>query len=98
MLDQLSVFDTPVIVDSTPISLMSISDSTEPGPGDLVVPRAREGYSTPLFPGQVCEVLRVGLSLGRKSAFCAPVKWKERGVPTFPCNPLDLVLLSKAKI
>ncbi|EKU96674.1 hypothetical protein Lepto7375DRAFT_0624 [Leptolyngbya sp. PCC 7375] len=101
MLDQLSVFDAPVIIDSTPIPPTPTPGAelvdAEYSPGDLVVPKAREGYPVPLFPDQVCEVVSVGQSLGRDRAFCIPVKWKSRGVPAFPCDPLDLLLLSPAR-
>ena len=98
--DQLSVFDAPVIVDSTPIK--SPASKPKPmelpvSPGALVVPKAREGHSMPLFPDQVCEVVSIGQSLGRERFFCVPVKWKDRGVPAFPCDPLDLLLLSPAR-
>ncbi|NEZ64820.1 hypothetical protein D0962_18850 [Leptolyngbyaceae cyanobacterium CCMR0082] len=97
MLDQLSVFDAPII-DSTPIppTPKPEAEPTEYSPGDLVVPKAREGHPVPLFPDQVCEVVSFGQSLGRDRAFCVPVKWKSRGVPAFPCDPLDLLLLSPA--
>ncbi|MDV3349961.1 hypothetical protein QGP82_14745 [Leptothoe sp. LEGE 181152] len=32
----------------------------EYSPGDLVVPKAREGHPVPLFPDQVCEVVSFG--------------------------------------
>ncbi|ESA38515.1 hypothetical protein N836_31745 [Leptolyngbya sp. Heron Island J] len=95
--DQLSVFDAPIIIDSTPIPPTPKPEPTEYSPGDLVVPKAREGHPVPLFPDQVCEVVRIGQSLGRDCFFCVPVKWKSRGVPAFPCNPLDLLLLVPAR-
>lgn len=101
MLDQLSVFDAPIIIDSTPIR-PAPKPKPEPvqaeySPGDLVVPKAREGHPVPLFRDQVCEVLSLGQSLGRDRVFCVPVKWKTRGVPAFPCAPLDLLLLAPAR-
>ena len=95
---QLSVFDAPVIVDSTPIPSAPKPESTESlvSQGALVVPKAREGHPAPLFPDQICEVVSIGQSLGRECFFCVPVKWKERGVRAFPCDPLDLLLLSPA--
>ncbi|MEO0434248.1 MAG: hypothetical protein AAF151_21400 [Cyanobacteria bacterium J06656_5] len=38
----------------------------------------------------------MGQSLGRDRAFVVSVKWKSRGVPAFPCDPMDLLLLSPA--
>ena len=98
MLDQLSVFDVP-IVDSTPSPPTPKPEPAEPSvsPGALVVPKAREGHPVPLFPDQVCEVVSFGQSLGRDRFFCVPVKWKTRGVPAFPCDPLDLLLLAPAR-
>lgn len=97
--DQLSVFDAPIIIDSTPIPPTPKPEpvQAEYSPGDLVVPKARKGYPVPLFPDQVCEVVSVGQSLGRDRFFCVPVKWQGRGVPAFPCDPLDLLLLSPAE-
>ncbi|NEZ61519.1 hypothetical protein D0962_01800 [Leptolyngbyaceae cyanobacterium CCMR0082] len=97
--NQLSVFDAPIIIDSTPIPPTPTpgAEPAEYSPGDLVVPKAREGHSVPLFVNQVCEVVSFGQSLGRDRFFCVPVKWKCRGVPAFPCDPLDLLLLAPAK-
>ena len=99
MTQQLSLLDAPVIVSSTPIPPTPKPEpvQAEYSPGALVVPKAREGHPVPLFPDQVCEVVRFGQSLGRDRAFCVPVKWKSRGVPAFPCDPLDLLLLAPAE-
>ena len=96
--NQLSVFDAPVIVDSTPIRSTPKPEPMEfpVSPGDLVVPKAREGHPVPLFRDQVCEIVSIGQSLGRDRFFCVPVKWKARGVRAFPCDPLDLLLLTPA--
>ncbi|MEM9263893.1 MAG: hypothetical protein AAGA46_00030 [Cyanobacteria bacterium P01_F01_bin.13] len=70
LLDQLSVFDAPIIVDSAPILIRPSPEPVAPpqelpfSSGDLVVPKAREGYPVPLFPNQVCEVVKLGESLG----------------------------------
>lgn len=93
---QLSLLNTPIIIDSTPIIPRPVkSPEPELSPGDLVVPKAREGH-TPLFPDQVCEVVRMGQSLSRDRAFLVPAKWMGRGVPPFPCDPGCLILLSSA--
>ena len=96
-LDQLSLLNTPII-DSTPIrSLPAKSSGPELSPGALVVPKANDGH-TPLFPDQVCEVVRMGQSLGRDRVFLVPVKWKGRGVLPFPCDSGRLILLSSAEV
>jgi len=107
-MNQLSLLDGPVIVDSTPIPLepqqrtcLAKSLEHKPiessfNPGDLVVPKVGKSRPVPLFPDQVCEVVRMGQSLGRDRAFVVSVKWKSRGVPAFPCDPMDLLLLSPA--
>lgn len=94
--DQLSVFDAPVIASPVPISIEPKPETVDfpVSPGDFVVPKAREGHPVPLFPDQVCEIVKIGQSLGRERFFCVPVKWKAHGVPAFPCDPLDLLLLS----
>ncbi len=97
--DQLSVFDAPVIVDVSLGPPKPEPKATEPviSPGALIAPKLREGYPVPLFPDQVCEVVSIGKSLGQKRFFCVPVKWKARGVPVFPCDPLSVMLLSPAE-
>lgn len=99
-MNQLSILDAPIIIDSTPIPTRPRQPrpikipETELSPGALVVPKAREDYPIPLFPDQVCEVVRMGQSLGRDRAFLVPVKWMGRGVPAFPCDPRCLILLA----
>ena len=68
----------------------SPSPSNPLTPGALVVPKATDSH-TPLFPDQVCEVVRMGKSLGCDRAFLVPVKWKGRGVLPFPCDPRFLI-------
>ena len=94
-ISQLSVFDAPVVEPALPVP-KAPAMSFPVSPGDLVVPKARPGHSVPLFPEQVCEVVSIGQSLGRDRAFVVSVKWKSRGVPAFPCDPMDLLLLSPA--
>ena len=96
--NQLSVFDAPVVKPlPVPPEPEAPPQELPISPGALVVPKAREGYPVPLFLDQVCEVVRIGQSLGCDRFFCVPVKWKARGVPAFPCNPLDLLLLAPAR-
>ena len=99
---QLTIFDAPV-VEQEPVPPLPSPPAPKPqpvesavSPGALVVPKAREGHPVPLFPDQVCEVVSIGQSLGCDRFFCVPVKWKARGVPAFPCDPLDLLLLAPA--
>lgn len=101
MTHQLSLLDAPTtVVDSRPIP-------TAPSPapqltvGALVVPKIREECTTPaeetqfipLFVDQVCEVVRLGQSLGRERIWAVPVKWMGR-IPAAPYGMEDLMLLA----
>lgn len=101
MTHQLTLLDipTPTVVTAAPIPRPTTPASPpQLAPGALVVPKPREGYPVPLFPGQVCEVIRLGRSLGRERVFCVPVKWMGRGVSAFPCDAEDLLVLAPAVV
>ena len=97
-MNQLTLLDipTPTVVTAAPLPRPTRpAPPPKLAPGALVVPKPREGYPVPLFPGQVCEVIRLGQALGRERVFCVPVKWQ--GVPEFPCAAEDLVVLAAAE-
>lgn len=95
-MNQLSLLDAPPVVDSR---LIPTAPKPEPQltVGALVVPKIREGYTTPLFLGQVCEVVRLGQSLGRERVWAVPVKWMGR-IPAAPYGKEDLMILVGAEL
>lgn len=97
MTHQLSLLDAPSIVDSTPI--VPAPKPTPPPQitvGALVVPKAREEF-IPLFVDQVCQVTRLGQSLGRDRVWAVPVKWMGRSVLAAPFGEEDLMILVGGK-
>ena len=94
--DQLSILDSTPIPPRPQRPYTVKSSEPELSPGALVVPKATDSH-TPLFLDQVCEVVRMGQSLGQDRAFLVPVKWMGRGLPAFPCDPECLISLVGAE-
>lgn len=98
MIQQLSLLTPPIVEPfARPVEPRQPPAPPIITPGALVVPKAREGHTKPLFVGQVCEVVSIGQSLGRERVFCVPVKWVGKGGPAFGCSEEDLMFLASAE-